>query len=430
MICTFENITVTDHSKSIQDADYFLITQQNRQYVTDIPKEKIITPQDLINRYRLDTLKTIGVTGTNGKTTTAAAIYSYLNDLGLKAALQGTRGFFIEDEQLEKKSLTTPPILQTLYHMYTAKQQGATYFVMEVSSHAIAQNRIEDLQFALKVFTNISQDHLDYHKTMQNYIATKSSFFMDEGSKLINKDDKHIQYNPKGARTYSVEELATYQILAFSMQNGISAVLRFGNEMIDFHAPMIGLFNLYNVTAAISAVHMLTNLPLQQICEVTEHFAGVKGRMQILNEEPLIIVDFAHTPDGMQKVFESFPGKKLVAIFGAGGDRDRSKRALMGNVASRFCTKIYLTSDNPRSEDPKQIIEDIAKGIETDVFVEKIVDRKEAVEKAFHSLQKDEILLILGKGDEEYIEQNGTKIPYSDVEVVTDIIEDLNERGT
>ncbi|BCD59522.1 MULTISPECIES: UDP-N-acetylmuramoyl-L-alanyl-D-glutamate--2,6-diaminopimelate ligase [unclassified Nitratiruptor] len=422
MIYQFDNITVTDHSKSIQDADYFLITQQNRQYAADIPNAKIIIPRDLINQYELNTIKTVGVTGTNGKTTTAAAIYSYLNDLGFTAALQGTRGFFIGDEQIEKKSLTTPPILQTLYHMYTAKQQGATHFVMEVSSHAIAQKRIEDLQFALKVFTNISQDHLDYHKTMQNYIATKSSFFMDEGSKLINKDDKHIQYNPKGARTYSVEELATYQILAYSMQNGISAVLRFGNEMIDFHAPMIGLFNLYNITAAISAVHMLTNLPLQQICEVTEHFAGVRGRMQILSEEPLIIVDFAHTPDGMQKVFESFPGRKIVALFGAGGDRDRSKRALMGNIASRFCTKIYLTSDNPRSEHPKEIIEDIAKGIETDVHVEKIVDRKEAIEQAIRALQTDEILLILGKGDEEYIEYNGKKIPYSDVDTVQSLL--------
>ena len=421
MIYTFDTLRITDDTRLVKEADLFLLTEQNRKYFEDsqIPT---ITPKELLGRFALNELQIVGITGTNGKTTTAAAIYSMLSDLGYKTALQGTRGFFIADEAIEPKSLTTPSILATLYHLYLAKQRGATHFVMEVSSHAIDQNRIEDLPFALKVLTNISQDHLDYHKTMQNYAATKSAFFQDDGAKLINKEEKLIQFNPKGARTYAIEELATYQVLAYSLEEGISGVLRFGSEMVDFHSPLMGLFNLYNLTAAIGAVHMLTNEDLAKICQTCENFGGVRGRMQIVSYEPLIIVDFAHTSDGMQKVFESFPGKKIVALFGAGGDRDSKKRPLMGNVASRFCTRVYLTSDNPRSEEPSTIIDQIRSGIKTDVPVVVEPDRKKALQRAINELGEDEILLVLGKGDEEYMQIKDHKIPFSDVAEIEKIL--------
>ena len=420
MIYTFDTLRITDDTRSIHKADLFLLTQQNQKYF-DEQKIPTLTPKELLTKYDLD-LKIVGITGTNGKTTTAAAIYSMLSDLGYKSALQGTRGFFVDDELVEPKSLTTPSILTTLYHLYLAKQMGATHFVMEVSSHAIAQNRIESLPFALKVLTNITQDHLDYHKTMQNYAATKSTFFQDEGPKLINKEESLVQFNPKGARSYAIEELATYQVLAYSLEEGISGVLRFGSEMVDFHSPLMGLFNLYNLTAAIGAVHMLTNEDLAKVCQTCENFGGVRGRMQILSYDPLIIVDFAHTPDGMQKVFESFPGKKIVALFGAGGDRDRQKRPLMGNVASRFCTRVYLTSDNPRSEDPEDIVDQIRSGIKTEVPVIREMDRKKALERAIGELEEDEILLVLGKGDEEYMEIGDSKIPFSDSEEIVKIL--------
>ncbi len=420
MIYTFDTLRITDDTRSIHKADLFLLTQQNQKYF-DEQKIPTLTPKELLTKYDLN-LKIVGITGTNGKTTTAAAIYSMLSDLGYKSALQGTRGFFVDDELVEPKSLTTPSILTTLYHLYLAKQMGATHFVMEVSSHAIAQNRIESLPFALKVLTNITQDHLDYHKTMQNYTATKSAFFQDEGPKLINKEESLVQFNPKGARSYAIEELATYQVLAYSLEEGISGVLRFGSEMVDFHSPLMGLFNLYNLTAAIGAVHMLTNEDLAKVCQTCENFGGVRGRMQILSYDPLIIVDFAHTPDGMQKVFESFPGKKIVALFGAGGDRDRQKRPLMGNVASRFCTRVYLTSDNPRSEDPEDIVDQIRSGIKTEVPVIREMDRKKALERAIGELEEDEILLVLGKGDEEYMEIGDSKIPFSDSEEIVKIL--------
>ncbi len=425
MIYRFDSFSVTDNTNEIEKADFFLVCDQNRRYLQEAKISSVLQPKELFKKLGLEDIKIIGVTGTNGKTTTSAAIYSLLMDLGFKASLQGTRGFFVNDEQLEAKTLTTPPILQTLHHLYEAKKRGATYFVMEVSSHAIDQNRIQDIPFALKVLTNISQDHLDYHKSLDHYIATKSAFFQDESFKLINKEEKKIQFNPKGARTYSVEELATYKILAYSLEDGISAVLQFGSEMVDFHSPLLGLFNLYNLTAAIGSVHMLTEEPLERICKACENFAGVKGRMQILSYDPLVVVDFAHTPDGMQKVFESFPGKKIVTVFGAGGDRDRSKRALMGQIAAKFCTKIYLTSDNPRSEKPQQIIDDIASGIKTGVELEKIVDRAQAIKKAIKNLKNDEILLVLGKGDEEYMEIEDKKIPFDDSKVVQEALREI-----
>ncbi len=421
MIYDFGSFTVTDNTQELGSADYFLLTRQNEKYIDATP-QNTLRPKELLQKLGLTDMQIVGITGTNGKTTTAAAIYSLLNDLGYPAALQGTRGFFVADEKVGAKSHTTPPIGQTIYHLFQAKKRGASHFVMEVSSHAIAQERIEGLQFALKVFTNLSQDHLDYHKSMQNYAAVKSALFADEAPKLINKEDPYIRYNPKNLRTYAIEEMATYKIAAYSMEQGISALLQFGSETVDFHSPLVGLFNLYNITASVGAVHMLTNEPLAKIAEAVENFGGVRGRMEIVNYEPLIVIDFAHTPDGMQKVFESFPGKNIVALFGAGGDRDRSKRALMGQAAAKFCKRIYLTSDNPRSEEPQQIIADIRQGITNGTPVVEEVDRAKAIARALAELQEDEILLILGKGDEEYIEVGGKKIPFSDRDYVESLL--------
>ena len=415
-----DSFFITDNSKECDSKTLFLKTAQNEKYLKDInPKnlKGVTTPKELINSLGINSLQIVGITGTNGKTTTAGAIYSMLLDLGYKVAMQGTRGFFINEEKIEDKSLTTPSILQTILHLKEAKKRGCKYFIMEVSSHAIVQKRIEGINFALKVFTNISQDHLDYHKTMQEYKRVKSSFFSDESHKLINKDGGKIDFNIKNARSYSLEYPATYKIEAYSLQNGLQAVLKRIDKFVEFSSPLVGLFNLYNITAAIASVDVITDNSLEEIAEVAENFAGVSGRMQVVSDDPLIVVDFAHTPDGMQKVFEAVKDRDISVVFGAGGDRDKSKRALMGKVASKFAKKLYITSDNPRSEDPLEIIKDIVQGINnTHTLI--IPDRKQAIIKAIKELEKDEILLILGKGDEEYQEVEGEKIPFSDVEVV------------
>ena len=416
---------ITDNSSKCNKEAAFFLTKLNERYLQDAKNRgctHILDAKEVSDILGIENIKIIGITGTNGKTTTAAAIYSMLLDLGAKVAFQGTRGCFINETQVAKKGLTTPTIFETMLNMKKAVDEGCEFFIMEVSSHAIEQNRIDGLNFALKIFTNVTQDHLDYHKSLENYIRVKSSFFADESMKLINKDDTKIEFNPKNCRTYGIENSATYKILAYSLNDGINGALAKIEKVYDFSSPMRGFFNLYNILAAISAVDMLEIAPMEKICEVAENFAGVEGRMEIVNEEPLVIVDFAHTPDGMEKVLDSMKGRDIVVLFGAGGDRDRGKRAKMGFIASKYAKKIVVTSDNPRSEDPKKIVEDILQGVKNPKDLRVEIDRKKALQNAIEWQKEDEVLLVLGKGDETYQEIKGEKIPFDDREIIKNLI--------
>jgi len=411
---------ITDDTSSISEETLFLLTVQNQKYFEKLKiKPSFITPRNLISKWGLTSIKAVGVTGTNGKTTVTAAIYSFLLDLGKKVALQGTRGFFVNEQRLEEKIMTTPSILETLYHMKLAKDRECHFFIMEVSSHAIDQNRIEDIKFALKVHTNVTSDHLDYHKTIEEYRAVKSRFFADESPKLLNKDDiKNITYNPKNAQSYGIDNPATFKVQAFSLKEGIVANIRHLSDKAIFTSPMVGLFNLFNLMASIGATVMLTGKSIDEVCRVVPNFAGVAGRMEVVSTNPLVIIDFAHTADGMIKVLDSIKDKEIVVVFGAGGDRDRTKRAKMGAVASIFAKRIFVTSDNPRSEDPAEIIKDILKGIKDQSNTRAIVDRAFAIQEALKGLKDNEVLMILGKGDEDYMEINGEKIHFNDREIV------------
>ena len=421
--------TLTDNTGELKEGSLLLATAQNAPYRKSLPETPpVLTPEELIDAWNLDEMKVVGVTGTNGKTTVTALIYSLLIDLGHSCALQGTRGLFVDDRPLQRKHMTTPSILETLWNMKRAKEAGAEYFVMEVSSHAIDQKRIEGLSFALKVHTNVTRDHLDYHGSVEEYRRVKSRFFADDAPKLLNKDEiKTIRYNPIGAYTYGVEEPATFKIMAYSLANGISAVIRYHDEEEAFFSNMMGLFNLYNLTAAIGAVKILTRRPLAEICDVVENFGGVSGRMEVVSTRPTVIVDFAHTDDGMYRVLDSLKEKDLVVVFGAGGDRDRGKRPKMGAVAGRFAKKIYVTSDNPRSEDPEAIIAEILAGLKGKENVHAVVDRREAIRRALSELEEGEILLVLGKGDEDTQEIAGEKHPFDDRKVVRELLEELEK---
>jgi UDP-N-acetylmuramoyl-L-alanyl-D-glutamate--2,6-diaminopimelate ligase len=422
---------LTDDTQELQEGVLFLKTAQNARYFDALEqKPPYITPAELIEKWQLDTLKVVGVTGTNGKTTTTAAMYSILLDLGEKAALQGTRGLIVNEAKVEEKSMTTPSILQTLYNMKRAKDAGCGYFIMEVSSHAIHQNRIEAIDFALKVHTNVTRDHLDYHGTVEAYRRVKSAFFADEAMKLLNKDDiKNITYNPKNAFTYGVDEPATFKVQAFSLVDGITASVKYlFEEEGVFHSYMVGLFNLYNLTAAVASVKLLTKRTLQEICDVVEGFGGVAGRMEVVSFDPFIVVDFAHTDDGIYQVLKSIKDRDIAVVFGAGGDRDREKRPRMGAVAGRFAKKIYVTTDNPRSEEPEAIIDEILVWLKGKEGVKAIVDRREAIRTAIDELQEGEVLLVLGKGDETTMEIKGEKIPFDDRAVVREILRE-KEKG-
>lgn len=385
----------------------------------------MLSPQEAWDLLNLGRIKVIGITGTNGKTTTASAIYSLFLDLGHKAAMQGTRGFFMNDAPVEGKTLTTPTVLNTYRHMLEALKAECEYFVMEVSSHAIEQERIAGIVFDLKILTNITQDHLDYHQSLDEYIRIKNLFFQDETKKLINKDEPRAQFTIKNAFTYGVENPATYKIVAYSLNNGVSGVLKHFEELVPFESSLHGFFNLYNVTAAMAAVHLVSDKTLPEIAEALENFGGVSGRMEVVSTDPLVIVDFAHTPDGMEQVLGALKEKEVLVVFGAGGDRDRTKRPMMGRVASSYAKKLYVTSDNPRFEDPDAIIEDILAGIEdkSNVYVD--VNRRSAIAQALRERSGDEVVLILGKGDETAQIIYDQHLPFDDRVVARELLAQL-----
>jgi UDP-N-acetylmuramoyl-L-alanyl-D-glutamate--2,6-diaminopimelate ligase len=416
---------VSENSQECGSDTAFVLTTQNEKYLQnakDNNAHSIIKAQDIVKLFGVDEIKIIGITGTNGKTTTASAIYSFLLDLGYKVAMQGTRGLFMNDEVVEGKTLTTPSVLNTYKHIYQAVEAGCSFFIMEVSSHAIVQKRIEGLNFELKILTNITQDHLDYHKTIGEYISVKNSFFQDEGKKLINRDEEKAAFNMKNAFSYSIENPSTYRLMAYSLNDASSGIIQHFKEIVPFTASLHGFFNLYNLMAAISAVHLVTDKTLEEIAAVVDNFAGVSGRMEQVSEVPNVIVDFAHTPDGMQQVLNALKEKELLVVFGAGGDRDKSKRSMMGRVAASLAKKTYITSDNPRHEDPDSIVADILEGIEdkSNVIVE--LNRKKAIQMALDDQEGEEVVVILGKGDETYQIIYDEKFPFDDREVVRELL--------
>lgn len=414
---------ITDNTLECEKDCYFLKTAQNMNFASDALEKgaKIIDVEECKKLLKIDeNIKIIGITGTNGKTTTAAAIYSILLDLGFKCGLCGTRGAFINDGQIDEKSLTTSPILKTLEYLQLATQKKCDFFIMEVSSHALVQNRIEGLKFAAKIFTNITQDHLDFHGNFENYKAAKELFFTDESLKFINKDTLMIKFNVRNAFTYGIENPSLYQVKAYSLEDGISAIVALKDQSFHIDSPLLGLFNLYNLLAASACVNELVKPNLKDLEKAISGFGGVCGRVeQVANG---VIVDFAHTPDGIEKVLDTLKNKKLIVVFGAGGDRDKTKRPLMGKIVEHFAKIAIITSDNPRSEEPKDIMNEILSGFQNPDKALMIEDRKEAINKALKLKEKDDLVVILGKGDENTQEIKGIKYPFSDKAVVNEIL--------
>ncbi len=381
MKITIDNKIITDSTSEYRKGELFLLTTQNQKYYTN---QSFITPKELLTNTNT---KFIGITGTNGKTTTAFLIGYILDKLGYKVGVQGTEGFYLNGKKMENKTLTTPPILATIQRVYKYKPQ---FFVMEVSSHAISQNRIDGISFDLKLFTNLSQDHLDYHHSMDEYKKVKESFFQDDVLKIINKK-YNLNTNPNNIYFYPLNKI--------------------------YPTKLMGAFNQENFQLAILGVSKLLNLRLEEIAKIAYEFSGLGGRMEEVTNK--VIVDFAHTPDGMEKVLSSIDDTKIV-VFGAGGDRDKSKRKLMGEIADKYADYIVLTNDNPRCEDEISIIKDIQKGIKH-TPCEVILDRKKAIQRAL-KLKKDNYVFVLGKGDEEYIEKCGKKIPFKDKKVIRECL--------
>ena len=411
LIHYLNNDLITDNTKELSPSKLFLKTSQNSKYARNI--KNFTTPKELLRELNLKT-KFIGITGTNGKTTTAFVLGYLLQSFGYSVGIQGTEGFYFNGEKKEGKTLTTPPVFTTIKRAFKYKPD---FFIMEVSSHAIVQNRIEGIDFSAKILTSFSQDHLDFHKSMEEYKKAKESFFQDESIKIINGKLLKIENGEWRIKNsnFSLVNVMGYE---FKIHKKNLHVL---DKPVVEDILMAGEFNKMNFSLALKTVEILTNSPFSILHSQLKYFKGVPGRMEIVSNNPLVIIDFAHTPDGMEKVLSAVKGKKIV-VFGAGGNRDRDKRYLMGEVADKFTDYIILTEDNPRCENVENICKEISKGIQNTPF-EVITNRKKAIKKALKIAKENNmILMLLGKGNENYIEYCHKKIDYSDREAVKECL--------
>jgi UDP-N-acetylmuramoyl-L-alanyl-D-glutamate--2,6-diaminopimelate ligase len=384
--------------------------------------------------YPSSKLNLVGVTGTNGKTTIATLLYQTARFLGFKAGLCSTVANYVDEEKVEATH-TTPDILTLNRLMYQMVEAGCRYCFMEVSSHAIDQKRIDGLFFKGGIFTNITHEHLDYHKTFDEYIRVKKSFFDDLPSSafaLTNLDDKHgrvmVQNTDASVKTFSLREMASYRarIIEESFE-GMQLTI----DGEEFWTPFVGRFNASNMLAVYGAGCEL-GWSKKDILVAMSRLTPVNGRFEIIRSEEGVtaIVDYAHTPDALRNVLESInhirrPGQTLITVVGAGGNRDKSKRPVMASEALKNSSKVILTSDNPRDEDPKTILDQMMEGVSFPerIKVLTIVDRKEAIRTACSIARKGDIVLVAGKGHETYQEVKGQRIHFDDREVIREFFE-------
>ena len=379
-------------------------------------------------------LKLVGVTGTNGKTTIATLLYNMFRKFGHKCGLLSTVCNYIEDEAIPADH-TTPDPIELNRLLAQMVEAGCEYAFMECSSHAIAQKRIGGLKFAGGIFTNLTRDHLDYHGTFENYRDAKKAFFdglEKDAFAVINADDKNgavmVQNCKAQVKTYSTRSMADFKAKIIECHfEGMYLEINGKEVGVQF----IGKFNVSNLLAVYGAAVMLGKQP-DDILLILSTLKSVSGRLEPIRspEGYTAIVDYAHTPDALQNVLnaihEVLDGKGFViTVCGAGGDRDKGKRPLMAQEAVKQSDRVIITSDNPRSEDPEDIINDMVGGLDAKQMrkVVTIVDRREAIRTACMMAQKGDVVLIAGKGHEDYQEIQGVKHHFDDREVVREIFE-------
>jgi len=382
-------------------------------------------------------IKLVGVTGTNGKTTTATLLYRLFTSLGYRVGLLSTVANYVAGREMEA-TLTTPDpvrINELLREMIIA---GCEFAFMEVSSHAIVQNRTAGLHFQLGIFTNITHDHLDYHGNFDNYLKAKKEFFdfLPTGSMaLVNADDRNGNFMLQNCRAdkyeYSLKTMADYTCRIVEHRiDGMS--LRFGNQ--EVWTCFIGEFNAYNLLAVASAAELLGQDRLQVLTHIST-LKPVPGRFEVIRSGMGItaIVDYAHTPDALENILEAInkirlKGSRLITVVGAGGDRDRGKRPIMARICAEKSDRVILTSDNPRTEDPEKIIDDMINGVPTVMLarVLRITNRREAIRTASMIAGENDIILVAGKGHETYQEIKGHRHHFDDREELRKVLMSAN----
>lgn len=365
-----------------------------------------------------------GITGTNGKTTVSYLLNQIYRQKGIKSGLIGTVKCLSGGKQIPIDR-TTPESVDLQKILNQMGCEGIKDCVMEVSSHSVSMKRVADIDFKQMVFTNLSQDHLDFHGDMQTYFDVKKQLFDKKGQvDVINSDDKYGKYLlnlSNDSVSYGIDSAADITAKNIYISNkGISFNMSTPEGVIKINSSLGGLFNVYNCLAAAGAA-LNSDFSLPQIKRGIESLGSVPGRIQFVQRKPFnVIVDYAHTPDGLENLLKSvkdFTKGKLITVFGCGGDRDKGKRPMMGHFAVTLSDFSIVTSDNPRSEDPGEIISQITQGLDNEAYwIEE--DRKKAIKKAIELVKESDSVVIAGKGHETHQEINGKKHPFNDVEVV------------
>ena len=431
----------TDGHNFIEDAyrrgcRVFIVEHLPEETRSDAAYLVVKNPGDKLGRFASavhenpqEDLSVFGVTGTNGKTTTCYIIYDMLNSLGCKTGLIGTIKIDVGDEVFEPER-TTPEASEIFRYLASMRDNGCEAAVLEVSSHALALDRVEKLDFSSAIFTNISQDHLDFHDDMEDYLDVKLSLFRklsNEGKGFYNRDDERIARAVESNQdlspflySYSFKNNSDFQAENLTVDAEKVEFELFGTE---YEFPMPGHFNAYNALSAISLLLQMDYEP-ENLREAMREFSGVPGRVERVSggEDFTVLVDYAHTPAGIRNVLlslERLDANNIRTVFGCGGDRDRDKRPKMGREALENSDDVIITSDNPRSEDPDDIIDDIVSDIDFESYSaswEIIRNRSDAIEKAVEKADSGDIVVIFGKGHETYQEFSDRKIDFDDRE--------------
>jgi UDP-N-acetylmuramoyl-L-alanyl-D-glutamate--2,6-diaminopimelate ligase len=369
----------------------------------------------------------VGVTGTNGKTSVAFYLAELASALGYPTGYLGTIGWGLCDS-LQPALLTTDSAINTQKRLHELAETGAVWVAMEVSSHALDQDRVAAVQFDVSVFTNLSRDHLDYHPSFEAYGEAKARLFENVGVAVINTDDA---FGAELAGNVKADEIITYgrdgdirwRDLQFHDQ-GVSGVWDTPWGSRGFTLPLFGEFAVANLSAVLTVL-CHTGVELDQVVDLAAGIRPVPGRVELFPGAPAVVVDYAHTPDALAKVLATLRAHvrgRLICVIGCGGDRDSGKRPLMAAAAERGADQVWLTSDNPRSEDPLSIIRDMRSGLSGSGEVHEMVDRREAVVQAFSGADAEDVLLVAGKGHEDYQEIAGERLPFSDRQLVKELL--------
>lgn len=375
-------------------------------------------------------LKMIGVTGTNGKTTTALIIKKILEENGYKVGVVGTVGVAIGNEKYPADYTTPDPSVLHRY-LYMMKMAGCDVCIMEASSQALVQKRLYGISFDIGVYTNLSREHLDYHKTMESYAEAKAILMQSSDICVINADDEYAPFMKKNARnkavTYAIDKDADVMAEKVRLHHdGVEYKLASKSGSYDIVYNVIGKFSVYNSLAALT-VGMVMNVSMKRAAKAVADMKTVRGRIEkIKNDRKInILIDFAHTPDSLENVLKTVRevyDKRLITVFGCGGDRDKTKRPIMGKIACKYSDKVFVTSDNPRTENPDSIINDIVSGLDKNSYV-RITDRTQAIREALVEAKPGDTVLIAGKGHEKYQIFGTEKIHYDEREIVKQILD-------